>query len=390
MTAEATAGTTPVPGGVLAAQTLAVHDVDTVFTLSGGHLLPLYDGACRPASASSTPATSRAPTFAAEGWAKVTRRLGVRGAHRRAGRHQRRERDDGGVDERLAGGRARRARAAGAVGSGLAAGARPRPDRRVRDQARRDRRPGASIVTEVDAACRAARTPHRGPTFVDIPLDAFGPGRRPRYPQPPTRRRSRGPSPIPTTVARVAKLVAGARSRRCSWSGGDVYWAGAEAEMRAFVEAARVPAFVNGMGRGTLPADHELAFARARSVALKRADLVLVAGTPLDFRLGFGRFGDARVVHLCDARERDRPAHASSPASAGGDLRAVLATLAESVASQTSAGTFTERRAGSRSSATTSRRSGRRSSQASRPTRRRSTRPASTASCARGSTATRS
>src|SRR5437868_8067820 len=34
----------------------------------------------------------------------------------------------------------------------------------------------ASIVAEVDAACRAARTPHRGPTFVDIPLDAFGPG----------------------------------------------------------------------------------------------------------------------------------------------------------------------------------------------------------------------
>ena len=34
----------------------------------------------------------------------------------------------------------------------------------------------ASIVSEVDAACRAATTPHRGTTFVDIPLDAFGPG----------------------------------------------------------------------------------------------------------------------------------------------------------------------------------------------------------------------
>ena len=94
-------------------------------------------------------------------------------------------------------------------------------------------------------------------------------------------------------------------------AGGDVYWAEAEHAMRDFVEQARVPTFVNGMGRGTLPADHELAFSRARSLALKQADLVLVAGTPLDFRLGFGRFGDAQVVHLCDA-ESQIAAHADS------------------------------------------------------------------------------
>ena len=70
--------------------------------------------------------------------------------------------------------------------------------------------------------------------------------------------------------------------------GGDVYWAGAEAEVRAFAEAARIPVFANDMGRGVVPADHELAFARARATAFKGTDLVLVAGTPLDFRLGFG------------------------------------------------------------------------------------------------------
>ena len=91
------------------------------------------------------------------------------------------------------------------------------------------------------------------------------------------------------------------------FAGGDVYWAHAEGALVAFAEAARIPVFGNGMGRGTIPADHELAFSRPRSVALKEADLVLVAGTPLDFRLGFGRFGDAQVVHLCDARDRGRP-----------------------------------------------------------------------------------
>jgi len=99
--------------------------------------------------------------------------------------------------------------------------------------------------------------------------------------------------------------------------------------MRAFVEQSRVPTFVNGMGRGLLPADHALAFSRARSLALKQADLVLVAGTPLDFRLGFGRFGDAQVVHLCDAASQVAT-HAELAASTAGDLASTFATLAES------------------------------------------------------------
>jgi acetolactate synthase-1/2/3 large subunit len=184
-----------------------------------------------------------------------------------------------------------------------------------------------SIVAEVDAACVAATTPHRGTTFVDIPLDAFGPG----HVEMPAVSVARGDAPDPDVVTRVAQLVAEAE-RPVLVAGGDVYWARAEASMRAFVEGARVPTFVNGMGRGTLPADHELAYSRARSVALKRADLVVVAGTPLDFRLGFGRFGDAQVVQLCDAVTQIA-AHAELAASAAGDLDATFAALAESTAS---------------------------------------------------------
>ena len=67
-------------------------------------------------------------------------------------------------------------------------------------------------------------------------------------------------------------------------------------------EVLRVPVFANGMGRGTLPPEHPLAFAKARRVALSGADLVVVVGTPLDFRLGFGDFGAAQVVHIVDAQ----------------------------------------------------------------------------------------
>ena len=84
------------------------------------------------------------------------------------------------------------------------------------------------------------------------------------------------------------------------------------------------------MGRGTIPADHALAFSRARSIALREADLVLVAGTPLDFRLGFGRFGDAQVVHLCDTPE-GIGRHADLAASTGGDLATTFTALTDAV-----------------------------------------------------------
>ena len=202
--------------------------------------------------------------------------------------------------ERLADGRARRPRAAAPVGFRLVAGARPRADRRAGHEARRDRDVGRvdrRARSTPRAAPRARRTAARrsstsrstrsGPVRVELPDRR----RRRRFAaRRPTPTRSRG------RRARRRGRAPGAASPAATCTGRTP-----RSTLRAFAEAARVPVFVNGMGRGTLPADHELAFSRARSVALKEADLVLVAGTPLDFRLGFGRFGDAQVVHLCDA-----------------------------------------------------------------------------------------
>ena len=70
----------------------------------------------------------------------------------------------------------------------------------------------------------------------------------------------------------------------------------------------RLPVFLNGSGRGALPPDHELFFQHARRVAVDEADVVCVIGTPLDFRLSFGRFGaDTKLVHIhADATELGR------------------------------------------------------------------------------------
>jgi thiamine pyrophosphate-dependent acetolactate synthase large subunit-like protein len=311
-------------GGRLAVEVLQRHGVDVIFTLSGGHLFVVYDGAVQAGLRLVDTRHEQTATFAAEGWAKVTRRLGCAALTAGPG-------VTNGVSAMTAammngsplvvvGGRAPQAR----WGSGSLQELDHLPI--VAPVTKRASTAGSpeAIVSELDDACRAARTPHRGPTFVDIPLDAFGSGTV----DVPVADGGvvRGDDPDPDAIARARALLAAAE-RPVLMVGGDVYWAQAEAAMRAFAEEARVAVFVNGMGRGTIPADHELAFSRTRATGLRGADVVMVAGTPLDFRLGFGRFGDAQVVHLVDAKSEIAP-HAAATVTVVGDLGATFSALA--------------------------------------------------------------
>jgi acetolactate synthase-1/2/3 large subunit len=312
-------------GGRLAVEVLRAHGVETMFTLSGGHLFVLYDGAVQAGLRLVDTRHEQTATFAAEGWAKVTRDLGcaalTAGPGVTNGVSAMTAAGMNGSPMVVLGGRAPQGRwgagslqeldhvpiVASVVKSAVTATS---PE---------------SIVATVHAACTEARTPHRGPTFVDVPLDVFGPGDV-EVPAPDASA-LRGTEPDPSDVDAVAALV-DAAERPMLVAGGDVYWARAERALVDFAEAAHLPVFGNGMGRGVIAADHELAFSRARARALKDADLVIVAGTPLDFRLGFGRFGDARVVHLCDTPD-GVARHADLAASSGGDLLATFARLAE-------------------------------------------------------------
>src|SRR5437773_2301876 len=180
----------------------------------------------------------------------------------------------------------------------------------------------AVFAAAVRDAVTAALTPHRGPVFLDFPLEVlFGTGEgdvgEPRIPV---------VEPDPDEVARAAALIAAAH-RPVLIAGSDVYAGDAVDALRAAAEAFQVPVFANGMGRGALPPGHPLAFARARRVALSGADLVVVVGTALDFRLGFGDFGDARVVHVVDAASQ-RATHVTPAAAPAGDLRTILTGFA--------------------------------------------------------------
>src|ERR671935_2571633 len=64
-------------GGRLIAKRLKAHGVTHLFTLSGGHLFSIYDGCREEGIAIVDVRHEQTAAFAAEGWAKVTREIGV-------------------------------------------------------------------------------------------------------------------------------------------------------------------------------------------------------------------------------------------------------------------------------------------------------------------------
>jgi acetolactate synthase-1/2/3 large subunit len=132
-------------------------------------------------------------------------------------------------------------------------------------------------------------------------------------------------------VALAARLIEGAH-RPAVIAGGSVWWAHAEEELKDLVETARIPLTVNGMARGALPPGHPLFFPRARGPALGEADLIVVVGALLDFRLNFGQppvfAEDARLVFVDVDGHRK---HRAGEVSIYGDLKAALRALANAV-----------------------------------------------------------
>ncbi len=84
------------------------------------------------------------------------------------------------------------------------------------------------------------------------------------------------------------------------------------------------------MGRGCLPADHELCFSRARGKGLKEADVALVVGVPLDFRLGFGgSFGEETKLVWLDEAPNELTANRQPDLELVGEIAATLAAIRE-------------------------------------------------------------
>ena len=313
-------------GGHLVARRLRAHGVTKLFTLSGGHLFSIYDG-CRAHGIDIVDVRhEQTAAFAAEGWAKVTRRPGVAaltaGPGVTNGMSAIASAQQNHSPMLVLGGRAPAVRWGQGSLQEIDHVPFVAPLTKLAATAGRT----ADIPSLIDAALGAALTPHGGPAFVDFPLDVVLSDAEEGEPaSPPGRPHDREADG--DAVERATALLRGAR-RPVIMAGSDLYWGHGEEALLELAEQLRVPVFLNGLARGCVPADHELFLSRARAVALQGADVALVIGAPMDFRLGFGAaFGDATAIVVVD---RARPARGHPRpvvAELYGSLRAALGSL---------------------------------------------------------------
>jgi acetolactate synthase-1/2/3 large subunit len=315
---------TQLHGGRLVARRLKAHGVTKLFTLSGGHLFSIYDGCREEGIALVDVRHESAAAFAAEGWAKVTRRPGVAaltaGPGVTNGMSAIASAQQNGSPMLVLGGRA----PAGRWGQGSLQEIDHVPFVRPLAKLAATPETTAEIPGLIDEALMAAVAPPSGPAFVDFPMDvvfmeAPEVGEPAALPDP-----AGGPVP---DVARAAALLRGAE-RPVIMAGTNLYWGHGERALLALAEELRIPVFLNGLARGCVPADHELFFSRARSDGLRGADLAVVAGVPMDFRLGFGQaFGEETDLVVIDRgeplRDHPRPVAAELYGSIGGILDAL-------------------------------------------------------------------
>ncbi|MEO6196674.1 MAG: acetolactate synthase [Dehalococcoidia bacterium] len=278
-----------VDGGDLVIRAIKQEGVDTIFTLSGGHVQAIYDAAIDENVRVIDTRHEQVAGHAAEGWSRATRRCGV--AVVTAGP---------GVTDcvtaianawhnkspmLIIGGRSPLARFEMGALQDMDHTELLKPITKFAKCVHQTDR----IPEYIAAAFRAAMTGRQGPAFLEIPTDVlFMKVDEDKVYFPESYRPSGSIYPDPVVVAKAAEVLR--KSERPVIMGGSaVYWSQAHEELREFAEMLRAPVYLNAMGRGSISQEHELFYNRSRRDALSKADAVVVIGTPMDFRLGYGK-----------------------------------------------------------------------------------------------------
>lgn len=275
-------------GGQLVGRMLKKEGVSHIFTLSGLHVAPIYAGCVEQGIQIIDTRHEQAAAHAADAYARITRGVGV--AVVTAGP---------GVTDALTGVANANSASSPMI---LLGGAAPifnqsrgslqeieQVDLFHRISKWSDRIPTPELVPAYLAkAFRVALSGRPGPVFLELAWDVLCNGVDEELLKVPESYRTDARTwPDPKKVDEAIALLKKAE-RPAMIAGSSVYWDGAWDELRRFCEAAQIPVYLNGAGRGCLPPSHPLFFQHTRKDALSGADLVFVVGTPFDFRLNYG------------------------------------------------------------------------------------------------------
>ncbi|KOT99701.1 acetolactate synthase [Streptomyces rimosus subsp. pseudoverticillatus] len=332
---------TAISGGHLVAKALKAEGVDVIYTLCGGHIIDIYDGCADEGIDVVDVRHEQVAAHAADAHARITGRPGC--AVVTAG--------PGTTDAVTGVANALRAESPmlliggqGALRQHKMGSLQDLPHvemmtpvtkfaATVPDTAR--------VADMVSMAFRECFHGAPGPSFLEIPrdvLDAKVPRGTARVPRAGHYRASTRSAADPDAVERLAELLV--RSEKPAvLLGGQVWTTRGTDAAAALVRDLNLPAYMNGAGRGSLPPGDPHHFQLSRRHAFTHADLIVVVGTPFDFRMGYGkRLSPAATVVQIDLDYRTVGRNRDIDLGIVGDAGLVLAAAAQAASGRLDTG----------------------------------------------------
>jgi acetolactate synthase-1/2/3 large subunit len=330
-----------ISGGHLVAKALKAEGVDVIFTLCGGHIIDIYDGCVDEGIDVVDVRHEQVAAHAADGYARITGKPGC--AVVTAG--------PGTTDAVTGVANALRAESPMLLIGGQGALSQHKMGS-LQDLPHVDMMnpitkfsatvPGTERVADlVSMAFRECYSGAPGPSFLEIPrdvLDAKVPVSKARIPEAGRYRASTRSAGDPEAIERLADLIVHAE-KPCVLLGSQVWTCRASEDAIEFVRTLTIPAFMNGSGRGTLPPGDPHHLQLARRYAFQNADLIIIVGTPFDFRMGYGRrLSETATVVQIDLDYRTVGKNRDIDLGIVGDAGAVLSAVTAATSGRISTG----------------------------------------------------
>ncbi len=318
-------------GGGLIARALKNEGVELIFSLSGGHINPIYDGCLTEGIQIIDTHHEQAAVHMAEGWARYRGKPGVAVVTAGPGVINALPgmavAAQSGVPLVLIGGRSSLARRDIGAMQDIDQLELMRPLTKWSRQVYQVERIPEYIAT----AFRQAISGRPGPVFLEIPVDIMNEKaalENVRFPS--AYYCTARPCAEDKEIAKASELLSSAE-RPLILAGSGVFWSGAAAELIEFAEAYGIPVYTRNMGRGTFPENHNLA-GGFFPIGLMQADVVLILGTRLDWTVGYGRPPllkmSTKTIHV-DIEPSEIGQNRPADAGLVGDVKAILTQLHE-------------------------------------------------------------
>jgi len=330
-----------VSGGNLVAKALKNEGVDTIFTLCGGHIIDIYDGCLDEGIRIIDVRHEQVAAHAADGYARQTGKLGC--VVTTAGP---------GCTNAITGiATAFRSETPmihiggqGALTQHKMGSLQDLPHVDIMSPITKFAAGVSSTERIADMVSMAAREAYNGapgPSYLEIPRDVLDrqiPLSEARIPAPGAYRASTKSIGDPRDIQKLADILVKAE-RPAILYGTQVWTARGHNEAINLVRQLNIPAYMNGSSRGMLPPGDPHYFNRTRSSAFGKADVIVIVGTPFDFRMGYGKriSKDATLVHI-DMDYRTVGKNRDISLGLVGDPGAILQAVADAATGRTDNG----------------------------------------------------